>query len=116
VPSSGAAAESTTNSDVSETCAVILTHLNLIRPKSARNQTPEEYRKNGVQTAGTWSGSAQSLVYVSLRTGAVVSVSQTGSEDMDVTLTTNQNTSMHYAGTILSRSQVELIPDEVRGK
>jgi hypothetical protein len=99
-----------------ETCAVILAHLNLVRPKPVRNPTPEDYRKNGVQTKGRWSGSGQSLIYVSLRSGAVVSVSQTGSEDMDVTLTTKQNTSMRYAGTILSRSQVELIGDDVRSK
>jgi len=99
------------NSGAGETCAVILTNLNLTRPKSLRNQTPEEYRQNGVQSAGTWSGSAQSLVYVSLHSGAVVSVSQTGSEDMDVTLTTNHSTSMRYSGTILSRSQVELVDD-----
>jgi len=116
VPTPASAADPSANSQAIETCAVILTHLNLVRGKPVRNATPEEYRKNGVQTAGKWNGSAQSLVYVSLRTGAVVSVSQTGSEDMDVTLTTDQNTSMHYAGTILSRSQVELIPDEARGK
>jgi hypothetical protein len=116
VPPLAAAADPAANSQAGETCAVILTHLNLVRPKSSRNTTPEEYRKNGVQTAGKWSGAAQSLVYVSLRSGAVVSVSQTGSEDMDVTLTTSQNTSMRYAGTILSRSQVELIGDEGSGK
>jgi hypothetical protein len=109
VPSPAATTTPMTPSDAGETCAAILTNLNLTRPKSARNQTPEEYRKNGVQTAGTWSGTAQSLVYVSLRTGAVVSVSQTGSEDMNVTLTTNESTSMRYSGTIVSRSQVELI-------
>ena len=115
VPSTAVSADAAKNPDTGETCAVILTNLTLTRPKSIRNQTPEEYRQNGVQSAGTWSGSAQSLVYVSLRSGAVVSVSQTGSEDMDVTLTTNQNISMRYAGTILSRSQVELVGD-VAGK
>lgn len=100
-----------------DTCAVILTNLSLIRSGSSRNETPEEYRKNGVQSKGKWSGSGQSLIYVSLRTGAVVSVSQSGSEDMDVTLSSNHNnTSMHYAGTIQSRSQVELIGDEGKGK
>lgn len=100
-----------------ETCAVILTQLNLIRPKSVRDPTPEDYRKNGVQTKGTWTGSGQSLTYVSLRSGAVVSVSQSGSEGMDVTLTSNHNnTAMRYAGTVRSRSQVELIGDEAQGK
>jgi hypothetical protein len=116
LPPSASSADAAANSAAGEICAVILTHLNLVRPKPVRDPTPEEYRKNGVQSAGKWSGSGQSLVYVSLRTGAVVSVSQTGSEDMDVTLTTKQNTSMRYAGTILSRSQVELMGDEVHGK
>ena len=99
-----------------ETCAVILTHLNLLRPKSPRNPTPEDYRKNGIQTAGKWDGSAQSLSYISLRTGLAVSVTQTGTEQMDVTLTTGKDTSMHYAGTVLSRSQVALVSSAVGEK
>jgi hypothetical protein len=95
-----------------ETCAVILAHLNLIRPKPVRDPTPEEYSKNGMKTAGKWSGSAQSLTYVSLRTGFVVSVTQTGTDEMDITLTNDENASMHYAGTILSRSQVALVAGE----
>jgi hypothetical protein len=103
--------ESPVNPEPAETCAVILTRLNLVRPKSVRDSTPEEYRKRGVQTAGKWDGSAESLSYISLRTGLAVSVTQTGTEEMDVTLATAKNTSMHYAGTILSRSQVALVAD-----
>lgn len=95
---------------------MILTHLNLVRPKPVHDPTPEEYRKNGVQTAGNWNGSAQSLSYISLRTGLVVSVTQTGTEVMDVTLTTAQHESLRYAGTILSRSQVALVADDAHGK
>jgi hypothetical protein len=109
-------AESPANPEPPETCAVILTRLNLIRPKPVRNPTPEEYRKNGMQTAGKWDGSAESLSYISLRTGLAVSVTQTGTEEMDVTLTTEHNASMRYAGTILSRSQVALLADDPHGK
>ncbi|MBZ5696999.1 MAG: hypothetical protein LAN18_00475 [Acidobacteriia bacterium] len=109
-------AESSGSSESGETCAVILTHLNLVRPKPVHDPTPEEYRKNGVQTAGNWNGSAQSLSYISLRTGLVVSVTQTGTEVMDVTLTTAQHESLRYAGTILSRSQVALVADDAHGK
>jgi hypothetical protein len=90
--------------------------LNLLRPKSVRNPTPEDYRKKGIQTAGKWDGSAQSLSYISLRTGLAVSVTQTGTEKMDVTLTTGKDTSMHYAGTVLSRSQVALVSGEIGEK
>ncbi len=109
-------AESADNPKPDETCAVILTRLNLVHLKSVRDPTPEEYRKNGVQTAGKWDGSAESLSYISLRTGLAVSVTQTGTEEMDVTLTNGKNISMRYAGTILSRSQVALVVDDPYGK
>jgi hypothetical protein len=116
VPPASAPTESAGSPESDETCAVILTHLNLVRPKPVRDPTPEEYRKNGVQSAGTWNGSAQSLTYVSLRSGFVVSVTQTGTEEMDVTLTTGHDAAMHYAGTILSRSQVALVAGDMGGK
>jgi hypothetical protein len=109
-------AQSATNPEAAETCAVILTRLNLVRPKSIHNPTPEDYRKNGMQTAGKWDGSAESLSYISLRTGLAVSITQTGTEEMDVTLTTGKNTSMRYAGTVLSRSQVALIAGDLSEK
>lgn len=115
-PPAPSSAESAANPEPPETCAVILTRLDLVRPKPVRNSTPEEYRKSGVQTAGKWEGSAQSLSYISLRTGLAVSVTQTGTEEMHVTLTTQHNASMRYAGTILSRSQVALVADDPHGK
>ena len=90
--------------------------LELVANDSVRDPTPEEYRKNGMQTAGKWTGSAQSLTYVSLRSGLAVSVTQTGTEEMDVTMTNAKNSSLHYAGTILSRSQVALVADDPHGK
>jgi hypothetical protein len=116
VPTTAGAADSGANSQPAADCAVILADLNLIRSKAVRDLTPPELRKNGVQSAGKWNGSAQSLLYVSLASGMVVSVTQTGTEQMDVTLTSNRNTSMHYAGTISSRSQVALIVDDGHGK
>jgi hypothetical protein len=97
-------------------CAVILANLNLVHSKTLRDPTPEELRKNGVQSTGKWNGSGQSLLYVSLDSGMVVSITQTGTQQMDVTLTSNRNTSMHYAGTISSRSQVALVVENAHGK
>jgi hypothetical protein len=116
VPIASGAAASVGNSPVSSDCAVILANLNLVRSKAARDPTPPELRKNGVQSAGKWNGSAQSLLYVSLATGMVVSVTQTGTEQMDVKLTSNRNTSMRYSGTISSRSQVALVGKDTAGK
>jgi hypothetical protein len=116
VPTTPGAADSSTNSKPATDCAVILANLNLIRSKSVRDATPPELQQNGVRSAGTWTGSAQSLQYVSLDSGLVISVTQTGSEKMNVTLTSNRNTSMRYAGTITSRSQVALVVDDLREK
>jgi hypothetical protein len=104
------------NSGTPETCAVILTQLELVQPKRVRDPTPPEYRKNGVRTSGKWTGSGQSLSYISLKTGFVVSVTQTASEEMDVQFTTPQNGSLRYWGTLLSRSQVTLAPAELARK
>jgi len=101
---------------VAPDCAVVLANLSLIRSKTARGLTPAELRKNGVTSAGKWTGSAQSLVYVSLDTGMVVSATQTSTEEMDVTLTSNHDTSMRYAGTISSRSHVTLLANGDGGK
>jgi hypothetical protein len=97
-------------------CAVILANLSLVRSKSAGDLTPAELRKNGVRSEGKWTGSAQSLLYVSLDSGMVVSVTQTGTEEMDVKLTSDRNTSLRYAGTISSRSHVALVAEDFSGK
>jgi hypothetical protein len=116
VPTMPGAADSPANSQAATDCAVILANLNLVRSKASRDPTPPEFRRNGVQSAGKWNGSAQSLLYVSLASGLVVSVTQTGMEEMDVTMTSNRNTSMHYAGTISSRSEVAIVVDDAHGK
>lgn len=99
-----------------ETCAVILSSLSLVRRKHLRNPTPPEFRKFGVRTAGEWSGSGQSLSYISLKSGFVVSVTQTASEKMDMFYSTPHGDTLHDAGTMLSRSQVSLDPEVVAGK
>jgi hypothetical protein len=112
-----AAATSALSSQPPSDCAVILANLSLVRSKGAgRDQTPEDFRKNGVQSSGKWEGSAQSLVYVSLASGMVVSATQSGSQQMDVVMTSNHlNTSMRYSGTISSRSQVSLVAGDSAG-
>jgi hypothetical protein len=106
-------AESSASPESAETCAVILTRLSIFRPKSARHSALD---KSEVKTEGTWTGSGESLSYISLRTGLAVSVTQTATEDMDVTITSARNTSMRFAGTILSRSQVALVADDAQKK
>jgi hypothetical protein len=111
IPRAAAPANSVANLPPTMDCAVILANLHLVRGKGSHDATPPDLRKNGVQSEGKWEGAGQSLLYVSLASGMVVSITQTGTEQMDVKLTSNHSTSMHYAGTITSRSQVALVAD-----
>ena len=95
-----------------ESCAVILTRFEIVQPRPLRDPTPEEYRKRGLRTSGKWSGSGETLSYVSLRSGWVVSITQSGTEEMDVTISTaNGASSVRYAGHVRSQSQVTLLPE-----
>jgi hypothetical protein len=109
-----------------DTCAVILTRVSLVASKAtlkaednaAKNSgaqkssgmAPSGNVPKGMQTSGTWSGTSESLIYVSLRTGWVSSVSQNGDEQMDVTVMNEHLESMRYAGTVHSHVDLLLLP------
>jgi len=95
-----------------EACAVVLTRFEIMQPHPPRDPTPDDYRKRGLRTAGKWSGSGESLSYVSLRTGWVVSITQSAAEEMDVTISTVDGSSgVRYTGRVRSQSQVTLLPE-----
>ena len=66
-----------------DTCAVILTHYEITRRGSARSDaTPDDYRRNGLRTSGSWTGSGESLDSISLSAGLLVNSTQTGTQEM----------------------------------
>lgn len=95
-----------------ESCAVILAQLTLRGPRSKKDPTPQEFRRNGLETSGAWSGSGDGLTYISLESGWVVSVTQSMSEQMDVTISKGSENGMHYAGTVATRSSLSLVPPD----
>lgn len=98
-----------------EMCAVILTRLEIVQRHAHGDLTPEEYRRNGLRTSGKWSGEAESLSDISLRTGLVTSVTQTGTEKMDFTVATaTKESRLHYAGQIRRQSEITLLPEAPR--
>jgi len=99
-----------------ESCAVILARLDLVTPHAAKDPTPGAYRRNGLRSAGRWTGTEQSLTYVSLESGWVVSVTQTGSQQMDVTIAHAPNEAVHYSGTVTTRSQLQLLSSGDSGR
>jgi hypothetical protein len=90
-------------------CAVILTRQSVLPRKRLSDPTPEDYRRNGLHTSGLWTGSAESLSYVSLRTHFAVSVTQDSSQQIDFTVTNPSGGSIRYSGTIETHSQIALL-------
>ncbi len=103
-------AESLASADAGELCAVILTRQSVDPRKQLRDPTPEDYRRNGLHTSGSWAGSGESLSYVSLQTHLVVSVTQDSSQQIDFTVTNPSGQSIRYAGKIETHSRVALLP------
>jgi hypothetical protein len=97
-------------SEPDDTCAVILMSLTLSPSRAKGDATPEEFRRQGLQSSGHWTGSGDSLSYVSLRTGWVVSASQTSTQEMDVNISSALGATVHYGGTVQTHSQISLLP------
>jgi len=138
-PAVGAVAQQVTPSVVPDQCAIILTHSEITgapahrpsrqaatqlnqpsaqqtnqptneSPNAEKDRTPEIFRKNGLRTFGEWTGSGDGLTSISLRTGMVVSVTQTAATHMDFTImTTTAHNRMRYAGDTRSQSQIILL-------
>jgi hypothetical protein len=98
------------SADAGELCAVILTRQSVDPRKQLRDPTPEDYRRNGLHTSGSWTGSGESLSYVSLQTRLVVSVTQDSSQQIDFAVTNPTGQSIRYAGKIETHSRVALLP------
>jgi hypothetical protein len=95
-----------------EQCAVILTRFQILQKQTKGDMTPEDYRKNGLRTSGKWTGSGESLDSVSLRTGIVMSVTQSSTQDMDFTISSASAPSrLTYSGHVQSQSQITLMPN-----
>jgi hypothetical protein len=93
-------------------CAVIMTHSEIVGGRGSKDRTPDVFRQNGLRTSGEWTGTTDSLSSISLRTGMVVSVTQTGSTHMDFTImtTVTQRNRMRYAGDSHAESEISLLP------
>jgi hypothetical protein len=102
-------AESAPSDSPGEICAVILTRQSIFPRKQLRDPTPDDYRRNGLRTSGRWSGSGESLSYISLETHAAISVTQDSAQQIDFTVTNSSGKSIRYAGTIETHSRVALL-------
>jgi hypothetical protein len=78
--SGGEAQDAKPRSDGND-CAIVLTHFEIQR--RGGDATPEDYRRNGLRTSGTWNGSGDSLDTISLATGYLENSTQTSTQNVD---------------------------------
>jgi hypothetical protein len=101
-------------SNTGEICAVVLTQFKILQMNPRGDLTPPDYVHNGLRTSGSWTGSGDSLNSISLRTGLVVSVTQTSEQFMNFTVSSSSSPSrMDYVGEVKSQSQIALLPSAV---
>jgi hypothetical protein len=95
-------------------CAIILTQFTIVRRGSHSahaDDTPDDYRHNGLRTSGTWTGSGESLDSFSLATGRMVRSTQSSSQDLNFAISsTNTGSRMTYKGKINTETQIVLLP------
>jgi hypothetical protein len=98
----------------SDSCAVILTRFEVSRSGSPHSDaTPEDYRRNGLRTSGTWTGTGESLDSISLATRLLVSSTQSSTQNMDYEVTSASTGSMiHHVGKTQSQTQITWLPTE----
>jgi hypothetical protein len=94
-------------------CIVILSSFDILRHGSANaDATPEDYRHNGLRSAGTWTGKGQSLDTISLQTGMLLRSTQSSAQKMDFEIVSAiSGSKIHYAGQVESQSEISLIPN-----
>ncbi|MGH7935526.1 MAG: hypothetical protein ACREF8_00770 [Chthoniobacterales bacterium] len=95
----------TTAPSGSKDCAMILTHFDISR--HGTDATPEEYRRNGLRTSGTWNGSGESLDAISLATGYLESSTQTSTQNIDYEIASaTSGSSIHRVGKLEAQTEI----------
>jgi len=99
-------------SDATDTCAVIITQFKILQTAPHGDLTPPDYLHNGLRSSGSWTGAGESMSLISLRTGLVVSVTQSSNQEMNFTISSASSPSrMTYTGEVKSQSEIALLPE-----
>jgi len=100
-----------TPSDLSHQCAAILTRFQIVR-RGSGDPTPPEYVKSGLRTSGTWTGSGESLDFISLATGRLVRSTQTSTQDLDYQVASaSTGSSVHQVSHTSTRTEITLLSE-----
>lgn len=94
-----------------EQCAVIVSQMSIARHGGGRSdQTPLDYLRNGLRTAGTWTGTGQEMGSIAIQTGLLISATETSSQNMDYTITSaSSGSSIHYTAKVQGQTGITLV-------
>lgn len=97
---------------VAQECAVILTEFEIVRRGSAHSdRTPPDYLHHGLRTAGTLTGSGESLDSISLGTGMLVSSAQSSTQRADFDIVDAANgEKIHRVGEVQTHTVITRVP------
>ncbi len=94
-------------------CALLITQSRIIEKNKQGEQTPKEYLQNGLRSMGNWTGTGQSLAEVSLKSGLVTRLTQTGMQDLAFVVTSAATSSrIEYFGHVTSQTEIKLLGAE----
>jgi hypothetical protein len=95
-------------------CAVILSQIEISRKGSAHSDaTPDDFRRNGLRTSGTWAGAGETLNSISLSTGLLLSSTQSMTQNMDYQVTSaSTGSTVHHTGKSQSQTQITQVPNQ----
>jgi hypothetical protein len=107
--------------DSAEMCAVVVTRSEMKQRGKPRgpgqDATPDSLRRRGLRSSGTWTASGESLVYLSLKTGLTVSVTQSGAEDVNLEIIrTAGGAPYRIAARIQSETHITLLSEAATPK
>jgi hypothetical protein len=91
-------------------CAVILTRFEILHRGVAGDETPADYLHNGLRTSGTWTGNGESLDFISLASGFLVSSTQSSSQNMKFEIVSaTSGSKFRYSGKTDTETQIALL-------
>jgi len=105
--------ESCVDADPRAECAIILTRSLIVQKAREGEQTPKEYLQNGLRSMGNWTGTGQSLADISLETGLVTRLTQTGTQDLAFVITSEvSHSKLRYFGHVDNQTEIKLLSPE----
>jgi hypothetical protein len=94
-----------------EQCAVFLTHANLKQKSNPENATPEDYQLHHLKTSGTATGTNETVLYISRKTGLLLRANEDVQQSLDVTIAKDDQTNqVRYQVDVTSHFETVFVP------